>query len=177
MKSFGCLATLLTFSLTAIPTLTWAASPALITLCSATYTMPGKSQSIPTTFQIFNSQDKAMIHVSQVIEGESSFYEDTLDINEYAVRADLTAESRQCLNDLNPAESLISSTMEFLQTPDLGTFFTTGLNLKAIRSAKLYTIGKTTHMGATVIIEARDESGNKIGSFITGFLPYACESK
>ncbi len=49
------------------------------------------------------------------------------------------------------------------------------MNELPIRSARLYKIGKFTPMGGTVIIEAKDKDKKELGSFVTGFMPFACE--
>lgn len=76
---------------------------------------------------------------------------------------------------MNQAESLIQGTEEYLNTPDFGNYFNVGFDLKSIRSARLYKIGKFTHMGGTVIIEAKDKDKKEMGSFVTGLMPFACE--
>jgi hypothetical protein len=51
--------------------------------------------------------------------------------------------------NMNQAEILIQGTEEYINTPDFGNFFNVGLDLKSIRSAWLFKIGKFTHKGSS----------------------------
>jgi hypothetical protein len=53
--------------------------------------------------------------------------------------------------------------------------FTTGINLKKVDSAWVFTIGEVTNMGGTSIVEARDAKGKTLGSFLGGFLVSPCK--
>jgi hypothetical protein len=67
------------------------------------------------------------------------------------------------------------NTNDLLHDPEIGKYFSVGLDLTAIRHAVTYQVGDFTHMGGTVIIEAKDKNGKDLGSFVTGFLPFACK--
>jgi hypothetical protein len=57
---------------------------------------------------------------------------------------------------------LLNLAQQFTEDPIFEGAFSVGLDLKKIRSAKVYTIGKATNMGLTAIVEAKDEAGNDL---------------
>ncbi|HEY8269550.1 MAG TPA: hypothetical protein VIG33_01570 [Pseudobdellovibrionaceae bacterium] len=144
----------------------------IVKTCSIKMKMPGDNRVIPTTFQIVKSGNVLIAKTIQTVNGNSGeLPNESASIAEFSVRAGLTANTP----NMNEAENLIQGTEGFLNNPDIGSSFSVGLDIKSVRSAKVYEIGKFTHMGGTVIIEAKDKDGKEMGSFVTGFMPFACE--
>jgi hypothetical protein len=160
---------LIIFSLLVLASL---AQAEVIKTCKSTLQMPDAQKVVPTTFEIVKNGNSLIGKTTQIIDGKSTQLPDEeASITEADIHADLATLKSE---DLNEAEGLILGTQNFLKDPEIGKFFSVGLDLKAIRHAKLFQIGKFTHMGGTVIIEAKDENGKDLGSFITGFIPFAC---
>ena len=144
----------------------------VVKTCSFKIKMPGDSRVLSTTYQIIKNGAELIAKTTQTENGATNELPvESASIAEFSVRAGLTSTAP----NMNEAERLIQGTEEYLNTPDFGNSFNVGLNLKSIRSAKVYQIGKFTHMGGSVIIEAKDKDGKKMGSFVTGFMPFACE--
>lgn len=140
--------------------------------CSIELKIPGNDRVIPTTFKIVKNGEKLIAKTTQTENNSvTELPEESASIAEYSVRADLKSTTP----DMNQAESLIQGTMDYLKIPNFGSLFSVGLDLNSIRNAKVYQIGKFTNMGGTVIIEAKDKNGKAIGSFVTGFMPFACK--
>lgn len=143
----------------------------VVKTCTVIMKVPGDKKSVPTTFVVTKDGSQINTKTSQSVDGiTEALPDEPAQIAEYPVRRDLNSG----LKDLNQAEQLILSTDEFLHSPDIGSAFHVGIDLKSIRSAKVFVVGQFTHMGGTAIIEARDESGKNLGSFVTGFLPFEC---
>lgn len=144
----------------------------IVKTCSFVVKMPENNSAVPTTYQIIQDGNNLIAKTTQLVNGKPADLpiEDVL-MNDFSVRPGITTNT---LN-MNQAEQLIAGTDEFLKTPDVGAFFSVGVNLTLIRHARVYQIGKFTHMGGSAIIEARDENGKDLGSFVTGFMPFACE--
>ncbi|MBN8537134.1 MAG: hypothetical protein J0M15_08770 [Deltaproteobacteria bacterium] len=141
--------------------------------CTFNKKMPGDSRVIPTTIQIIKNGNKFIAKTIQLVNGTmNELPEESATISEFFVGPGLTSTTP----NMNQAEILIQGTEEYLNSPDFGNFFNVGLDLKSIRRAWLFKIGKFTHKGSTVIIEAKDKYKNEMGSFVnTGFMPFACE--
>lgn len=54
-------------------------------------------------------------------------------------------------------------------------YYDTGIDLDLVRSAKTYALGEATNMGQVVLVEAKDEAGNVLGSFMGGFFAVGCK--
>ncbi len=98
---------------------------------------------------------------------------ETVDVVLNKVRPGLSLDSD--LEKLNPVERVIAHAMILTEDPILAGTQSAGLDLKLIRSAKIYTIGATDGMGVFAIVEARDQSGKALGSFVGGFLVGPCK--
>ncbi len=160
---------LITFS-TALTSTAFAGE--VVKTCTFTIKIPDHTQVIPTTYQIIKEVDKLVAKTTQIESGRKIQLDDEVaTIDEFTVRPDLTEQTP----GMNTAEYLIQGTENFLNNSEIGNSFTTCLDLKLIRTAKVYQIGKFTHMGGAVVIEARNQAGNEMGSFVTGLLPFACE--
>jgi hypothetical protein len=143
----------------------------VIKSCSLTLKVPGNSAEIPTLFQILKVGNGLVAKTTQTVNGAKvSLPDETAKVSDHAVRADITSSTA----NMNLAEELIVGTQEFLNNPDIGKSFNVGFDLKLVRHAKVYEIGKFTNMGGTVIIEAQGKDGANLGSFLTGFMPFAC---
>lgn len=149
-----------------------AVSAEVVKTCKITMKVPGDDKAIPTTFRIVKEDSGLKGEFSQLINGqEQAGPSEEASIAEYSVRPNLSESS----NEMNQAEQLILGTSGILQDPTIGSAFSVGVDLKLIRKAKVYQIGQFTHMGGTAIIEAKNENGEILGSFVTGFLPFACQ--
>jgi hypothetical protein len=152
---------------------TFASASEIVKTCNMTLKIPGNSKVIPTTIQIIKTDDQQLTaKTTQIVDGKSvELPIEEATIADFSVRENLTSKS----SDLNEAESLISGTIDFLAMPDVGNQFSVGLDISKIRQARVFKVGKFTNMGGTAIIEARDGKQNDLGSFVTGFIPFACE--
>jgi hypothetical protein len=160
MKSL-IVSAMLTLSLNAMAT-------PLIT-CNTVLSFPD-SEPVPSKFELMADN---VARVTQKVDGHTSSYEDTYTASVYVVRKGLTENTD--VEGLNPAEALIVHAMILENDPDLEGQFTTGINLKKVDSAWVFTIGEVTNMGGTSIVEARDAKGKKLGSFLGGFLVSPCK--
>lgn len=147
----------------------------LVKSCSTVLTMPEEIQKIETRIDIFKKDIGLVATISQNSNGQTSSYDDEVQIDELKVQAGLTSDIEQNVDNLNLAERLIVHALTLTEDPILKNTFSAGLDLRKVRSAKVYTIGKPTNMGHTAIIEAKNESGNDLGSFFGGFLVSPCK--
>ncbi len=123
----------------------------VVKTCTYTIKIPDHTRVIPTTYQIIKEVDKLVAKTTQTESGRKIQLDDEVaTIEELTVRPDLTEQTP----GINTAEYLIQGTENFLNNSEIGKF---------------------THMGGAVVIEARNQAGNEMGSFVTGFLPFACE--
>jgi hypothetical protein len=82
---------------------------------------------------------------------------------------------------MNDAEKLISHAMSLTSNLTFGKHFNVGFDLKQVRFAKVYVVGEPAQtgpssiMGSTAIVEAEDESGKTLGSFVGGYLVSRCK--
>ena len=125
------------------------------------------------TLKVVSANDNSLSAVViQTVDGATSSYTDIASVSEGAVRPNLSSDSE--VDDLNQAEGLVVHAMSVSENPIFKGAYTPGIDLKKVRSAKLYTIGETTNMGAAVIVEARDENQQVLGSFLGGFFVSPC---
>lgn len=148
------------------------AAPNTIKTCATTIVSPDGTQSIPTVFDIIE-RDGALVSAStQTLNDQPVTREESAAIEEHSVRPGLSPESN--VADLNTAETLIVHAMTLGTIPGLKDTQIAGVDLQAIRSAKIYLMGKATHMGLSAIVEAKDQDGKVLGSFMGGFLVSPC---
>ncbi|MGZ3770991.1 MAG: hypothetical protein ACXVCP_15500 [Bdellovibrio sp.] len=150
----------------------------LIKTCSTVLVMPGNPDEIETKIEIFKKGDSFTATVTQKIEGQQESYEDVAEVAEHQIQEGLKKdndESGQNIDGLNLGESLIVQAMTLTQDPSMEGKFNAGFDLKKVSSAKVYTVGKPTHMGLTAIVEAKDKSGKALGSFFGGFVVTPCK--
>lgn len=151
--------------------LSLSAMAAPVKTCNTSLSMPGETP-VPTKMEIFDVGGKLSAKVTQTVEGQTSSYEDSATSADYPVREGLTETTE--VEDLNPAESLVVHAMTLENDPVFEGKLKTGVALKKVRAAKIYTVGEATNMGGTAIVEARDARGKALGSYLGGFLISPC---
>lgn len=147
----------------------------LIKACSTTIGIPGEAGKSETQINVIKKDGVIRAKISQKVDGQIAASNDEVTIEEFSVKADLKADlSDPSIDDLNQGEKLISHALSITTDPDLQNAFSAGFDLKKVRSVKIYTIGNSTKFGSTTIVEAKDESGKDLGSFLGGFLVSPC---
>jgi hypothetical protein len=86
-------------------------------------------------------------------------------ILDQVVRKGLTKDTDPYTSNLNIAEGLIVHAMTMESDPLFAGNFSSGINLKKVRSGRVYLIGEPTDMGMTAVVEAKDEQGKTLGSY------------
>lgn len=119
--------------------------------------------------EIFKRENKLSADITQ----EGGTLTETVDMLENTVRAGISVDSE--LEKLNPVERIIAHAMILTEDPILAGSQSAGLDLKLVRSAKVYMIGATDGMGVFAIVEARNKAGKALGSFVGGFLVSPCK--
>lgn len=128
---------------------------------------------IKTVFEVLKTNGKFTGKVTQTIEGRTFSISEVVRVEEHKVMAGLDAGSDY--PNINTAEKLIVHAMTLEDDPDLDGKFQSGINLKKVRSAKVYIFGKETNMGISAIVEARDANGKLLGSYVGGFVVSPCK--
>ena len=119
------------------------------------------------------------------VAGQTTSMEDAVSIEDYKIRAGLTPEmieDEEVGSKLNFGEGLIVHAMALTGDIDMGEEdapemnpFSAGLDLTKVRSVRVYkAVGEEGDIGAAAIIEAKDQSGKDLGSFMGGFLVLPC---
>lgn len=147
----------------------------LIKSCSTTLTMPEETNTIETQIDVFKSDSLLEATISQNAVGQSSAYNDEAQLVELQVRVGLFPDINQEIENLNLAERLIVHALTLTEDPIFENSLNAGFDLRKVRTAKVYIIGKPTNMGLTAILEAKDEFGKNLGSFLGGFFVSACK--
>ena len=75
--------------------------------------------------------------------------------------------------DLNLTERVILHAMGLVE--GFNGFFSVGFDLKEVRTATVYVVGKMGNIGGTAIIEAMGKDGKVLGSYLGGFLVAPCQ--
>ena len=143
-----------------------------IKTCKTTLNMP-ESDPVPTLIEISDNNGNLIASTTQTIEGETMTTTDSVETFEEGVRAGLNEDSDP--DAINRAEALVVHAMTLENDPVFQGAFRTGVALKKVRSAKVFVIGETTNMGSMSVVEAKDEKGKVLGSFVGGFLISACK--
>lgn len=151
-----------------------------IILKSCTTILKMGANTLPNEVKIdIYANGKSLVAISshQELNGQVLTRNDVVKLIHEEVRADLTGKFEN-LDSLNLAERLISRAILLTEDPIFEHAFSAGLDLKKIRSANVYTIGSlaedAANMVLVAIVEAKDESGNDLGSFFGGFLLSSC---
>jgi hypothetical protein len=138
--------------------------------CSTELTMPESEIKVQMKIDII-ANDKIL---KAVVTQNGMSYEDEATIESDVVKAGLNGNLDD-VDSLNLAEKLITHAMALTEDPIMKGTFSAGLDLHAVRSAKIYNVGTPTNMGMTAIVEAKDENGKDLGSFFGGFLVTPCK--
>ena len=75
---------------------------------------------------------------------------------------------------LNEVEKFILHAMLVSSDPILGSDLSAGIDLEAVRSAKVYIAGERARMGSLAVVEAKDSQDRLLGSFVGGLLVAPC---
>ncbi len=161
MKTF-ILLSLISFNALAAPVKT----------CNTTLSMPGETP-VPTKMEIIEVEGKLVAKVTQKVDGQTVSYEEAASVADFPVREGLTETSE--VENLNTAETLVVHAMTLENDPVFEGKIRSGVALKKVRSARVYTVGETTNMGGTAIVEARDAKNKALGSYLGGFLVSPCK--
>jgi hypothetical protein len=140
--------------------------------CNTVLSLPEETP-IPSRFEVIETNGVFKAVVTQKVEGQTNSYEDTATIGDYTVREGLSENTAP--EGLNKAEALVVHAMTLENDPVFEGRIKSGVDLKKVRAAKVYTIGEVTNMGGTAIVEARDSKGKGLGSYLGGFLISPCK--
>lgn len=151
----------------------FAADKKLIKSCSTTLIDPDEGRTSKNEISIFKAGEKLSAKIKQTTDQGTSTFSEVADVVELDVRAGLTLEDD--VDKLNLAEKLVVHALNITEDPIFNGIYTAGLDLRKIRSAKVYKVGKETGMGMVAIVEAKDKAGNNLGSFFGGLLVGACK--
>ena len=141
--------------------------------CSVTMKHLESNKTVDMTMKVIAKGNVLSSVITQTADGNTSSSNDVAEVQEEKVRANLTVQSDP--NDLNQAEGLIVHAMILSEAPELEGAYSAGIDLKKVRSAKMYTVGEKTRMGSATIVEAHDENNQVLGSFLGGFLVSPCK--
>lgn len=135
----------------------------------------GEERAISSLMSIVSKDGKIVGEVTQKMgEDTVTRTENDVTITEASIRAGMTAESIDPYNnDLSEAELVIFHAMTVAADPILQ--MQSGVDLSKVRSVKIYRLGPQTKFGSASIVEAKDENGVLLGSFLGGFLVGACK--
>lgn len=145
--------------------------------CSTSMSIPGEDLTFQTDVFISQSGSSLIAKVKQKNDGIENSYADKVSIEEHSVRENLDSSLLMSdeIDKINLAERVIVHAMALSEGAVFEESFSAGLDLKKVRSAKLFIIGEQTEMGLSVIVEAKDARGNVMGSFMGGFLVSPCK--
>ncbi len=151
----------------------FSASAIVIKSCDTVLKSIDHGKDVPTLMEVIETNGTLSAKVTQKAGNENRSYVDTVIIEQDKVRAGLTPDSE--IEGANQAELLVIHAMTMESDPIFRGKFKSGINLKKVRSAKVFTIGEVSNMGSTSIVEARDAQGKLLGSFLGGFLVSPCK--
>jgi hypothetical protein len=141
--------------------------------CLTEVQFPGEPKRIEAEIRVYLKDGSASAIMERAAEGEKSVINEEVEIFELPVRAGMSATTDP--EGLNLGEGLIVHAMTVTADPDLKDELSTGIaDLIAVRSAKVYRIGEPTHLGMVALVEAKDESGKDLGTFLGGLLVKPC---
>lgn len=119
--------------------------------------------------------------------GETSRTEAPVTVKDYSIRAGLSYDadaSDELFSEFNHGEMLIMHAMALTGDIDMGDEdedmgpnpFSAGLDLTKVRFVRVFeAVGEADDIGSAAIIEAKDEKGKDLGSFLGGFLVLPCK--
>jgi hypothetical protein len=141
--------------------------------------MDGSGEIVPTTMSVYKDHGGIHARVTQTVNGKTASYEDTAEISfhliTHPIDHDLNDVSDEYLAQLNLGERLLVHAYTLVNDPAMNGFFSAGLDLKAVRSVRVFQVGAATAYGMSAIIEASDKNGKVLGSFIGGFVVSPCK--
>lgn len=148
----------------------------LVKSCSTVISMPGEPQKIESQFKIIKKNGAYIAKIAQKSGDQIAHSEDEVTVQEFKVKSGLKADlsNDDDVEKLNEAEKIITHALSVTGDPEMKGVFSAGIDLSKVRSAKIYTVGKTTRFGSASIVEAKDEAGKIIGTFLGGFLVSPC---
>ncbi len=142
--------------------------------CSARMVSLQTLQEIPVVIEIFAQDGTYRAKYTQTIDGQRTVLEDKVQITQNQLREGIRPETLD-LADINIAEGLVAQAMAIEEDPVFEGRFQSGLDLKSVKSARVFQIGEATNMGMVAILEAKDKDGKDLGSFIGGSVVAACK--
>ena len=140
--------------------------------CKVTMALPGE-EPMDMRFHAKTVDNTIKGFVDQYVAGAVFTQPSTLTMGFDQVREGLSPLSIS--EDLNLAEKLIAHAMGVEAMPELASFMNSGIELEKVRSARTFTFGDSTNMGSTTVVEALDQDGQLLGSFLGGFLVAPCK--
>ncbi len=118
------------------------------------------NQVISTQFDFVRKGDSIEAQITQTMNTQTAKTTRPAKILESAIRAGLSAKTSLDDSSLNGAERLVVHAMMMSEDVTTREIFSTGLDLSKVRSAKLYIVEqKAETIGATAVIEAKDQNG------------------
>lgn len=157
----------------AFATPAFASSPSTIKTCTTTISSPDGTLLIPTVIEFIETDGVVKSKFTQIVNNQPVTRNDAAEVSELTIRPGLKAEMDP--EGLNTAELLIVHAMTMGADPIMKGSQNAGIDLAAARSAKVFLIGKPTHMGLSAVIEAKDQDGKNLGSYLGGFLVSPCK--
>jgi hypothetical protein len=139
--------------------------------CEASLMMPEGSQ-VDMLIQFNMNENVLTSVVTQSTRGQTQTKKWTAQFFENKVREGLKPNANPAA--LNEVERFIVHAMMVASDPILGSDFSAGIDLEAVRSAKVYIAGERARMGSLAVVEAKDSEGRLLGSFVGGLLVAPC---
>lgn len=94
---------------------------------------------------------------------------------QFKIRTDLVKVTNLEDKSLNPGELLLLQALYLTADPDLKGKLSTGVDIGKVRMINTYYFDRNPKdMGSAALIEAYDETGSYLGSFVGGFLVLPC---
>ena len=144
----------------------------LLKSCHSTVRFEGKT--LETNMEVFGTVDKASARIT-VVRPAPGVSEDVAQVVVANVRPGLAKLGIEggAIDSLNLAEKLVVHAMSLEKLGGMG--FKSGIDLNAVRSATVYSIGTSTSMGMSAIVEAKNAQGKVLGSYLGGFFVAPCK--
>ncbi|MFL5812792.1 MAG: hypothetical protein ACJ763_04390 [Bdellovibrionia bacterium] len=144
--------------------------------CSSDFKkLDGSGEVIPTTMTVYSEQGEVRGKVTQTIHGQTTSYEDEAQESFYLINHRIDRITPADRAKLNLGEELLVHAYAVTTDPELKGVFSAGLDLKAVQSVRVFQIGAFSEFGTTAIIEAMNDSGAVMGSFIGGLIVSPCK--
>jgi len=148
------------------------ASP-LLKKCAVSLKETDFSKPMNLTIRIFSKGRAFSALITQEIGNEVANFNTFASISEMEVRQNFVNDSNR--SELNRAERLVRHAMVLTSEPMMKGAYSAGIDLSAVRKARLYTVGDANKMGSTTIVEAYDQKDLLLGSFLGGFFLSPCK--